>query len=442
MVRQRARQISALLGFGSQDQVRIATAISELSRIVFGFVSGGQADFSLEDQLEDGASLSVKIKNTGGDLRGKSVMAGQEFLPPSNLNDALINAQRLMDACTMEREPNGALTIMLRKRLPAGVGLTTEQLAALPGKLLENPVSNTFSEVQLQNHELLATLAELRDKQDDLLALTQELEDTNRGVVALYAEIEEKAERLRQADQMKSRFLSNTNHELRTPLSSIRALSRLLLDRIDGELTEGQEKQIRFIDKAANELAELVNDLLDLAKIESGKVEVQCSDISLGNLFSALRGMLRPLAENSAVELIIEEPAEELMLHSDEGKVSQILRNFLSNALKYTEEGEVRLHASRDVDPGFIRIAVTDTGIGIAAENVQFVFEEFVQIAHPLQKKIKGTGLGLPLCKKLATLLGGKIALSSTPGSGSVFSLILPVQYLPLSTEGREKMFR
>jgi signal transduction histidine kinase len=427
VVRQRARQISEVLGFGPQDQVRIATAVSELSRIAFARAAGGQAEFSL-DGGDEICALIVRIKNASAELSEKASIASQEFLLKYNLSEAMVNARRLMDSCTEEKESNGASTISLRKQLPSGVKLAREQLAALPGKLLENPIPNTYSEVHVQNQELLTTLADLRDKQDDLMALTQELEDTNRGVVALYAEIEEKAERLRQADEMKSRFLSNTSHELRTPLSSIRALSRLLLDRIDGELTGEQEKQIRYIDTAAGNLSELVNDLLDLAKVEAGKVDISNSEISLVNLFSALRGMLRPISMNPAVDFVIEEPPEGLTLYSDEGKVSQILRNFLSNALKFTERGEVRMCVSRQADDGLIYFTVTDTGIGIAPENLEFVFEEFSQIENPLQKKAKGTGLGLPLCRKLATLLGGRVELSSELKVGSKFTLILPEQ--------------
>jgi signal transduction histidine kinase len=433
LVRQRARQISALLGFGMQDQVRIATAVSELSRHAGTFVTGGQAEFLFEESANE-AALVIRIKNVGNAVREKTVSAQQEAITDNGFNEALISAQRLMDSCTVAHTANagngnGATTITLRKTLPPGVAITQAALTQLAQQLATSPVSNTSSEVQLQNQELLATLAELRDKQDSLLALTQELEDTNRGVVALYAEIEEKAERLRHADELKSRFLSNTSHELRTPLSSIRALSRLLLDRIDGELTAEQEKQIRFIDKAASDLSDLVNDLLDLAKIESGKIEINASPFSIADLFSALRGMLRPLATNPAVELVIVDPDPDLEMYSDEGKVSQVLRNFLSNALKFTERGEVRMTVQHDVDSGFFRFAVADTGIGIAPENLQFVFEEFSQVENPLQRHAKGTGLGLPLCRKLATLLGGHVELTSETGVGSIFSLVLPTYF-------------
>ena len=198
---------------------------------------------------------------------------------------------------------------------------------------------DALGELQEQNRELVRALGELRERQEELMSLNRELEDTNRGVVALYAELDEKADHLRRADEMKSRFLSNMSHEFRTPLNSIRALSRLLLDRIDGDLSVEQEKQVGFISKASDDLTALVDDLLDLAKIEAGKIEVHPIEFSVGNLFSALRGMLRPLLVGDAVKLSFEEPQPTLTLYNDEGKVSQILRNFISNAIKFTEAG-------------------------------------------------------------------------------------------------------
>ncbi|HEY4317606.1 MAG TPA: sensor histidine kinase [Herbaspirillum sp.] len=440
-VRQRAREISALLGFGAQDQVRIATAVSELARIAFTFASGGRVDFAAFDAGAQ-QSLHIAIKSNGGETRtGLSVSDGERL---ATLDSALISAGRLMDACEFSDE-RGVIAIQLQKKLPSDVRLTTSTLDRITRKISDGPVTSSYAEVRLQNKELLDTLAELRAKQDALLALTQELEDTNRGVVALYAEIEEKAERLREADALKSRFLSNTSHELRTPLSSIRALSQLLLDRIDGSLTDEQEKQIRFIEQAATSLSDLVNDLLDLAKIEAGKIEADCSVFQVSELFSTLRGMLRPLAKNAEVDLIFEDPAEDLELYTDEGKVSQILRNFVSNALKFTERGAVAIRAERvggaaqaTAYEASIRFDVIDSGIGIAPENLQFVFEEFSQVESPLQRRHKGTGLGLPLCRKLAGYLGGSVELHSEVNRGSTFSLILPMQYTAPSVDHQE----
>jgi signal transduction histidine kinase len=225
---------------------------------------------------------------------------------------------------------------------------------------------------------------------------------------------------------MKSRFLSNTSHELRTPLSSIRALSKLLLDRMDGELTEEQERQVWLIERTATEMSELVNDLLDLAKIEAGRVEAQPAPVVVENLFRALKGMMRPLVDADRVELVFDNGGIEDAFESDEGMLAQILRNFIANALKFTEQGSVRVSAAHDPETDTLRFAVTDTGIGIDAEHLQLIFEEFTQVENPLQRRSKGTGLGLPLCRRLAELLGGRVDVTSRPGVGSTFMLTLP----------------
>lgn len=437
-VRQRARQLSALLGFGQQEQVRIATAVSELARGVCRRIYGGRAVFSYEVEGEQ-RWLAVTIRDNGGaekalpppqgGLRSGALGANFEHDEAArHLDVALVTAQRLMDRCDISRQPDHALTVSMGKRLAAGQQVDRAALARVAEQLAQAPAADSFAEAQRQNQELAAALAELRERQDDLLALTRELEDTNRGVVALYAEIEEKAERIRKADEMKSRFLSNTSHELRTPLSSIRALAQLLLDRMDGELSVEQERQIMFIATAANDLSNLVNDLLDLAKIEAGKVNIDIAPIEVANLFGALKGMLRPLAQNPAVALHFIDPLPPVVFDSDEAKVTLILRNFVSNALKFTEAGAVTVQLVPQPDPQRLRFEVSDTGIGIADSHLQLIFEEFSQIEHPLQRGVKGTGLGLPLCRKFACLLGGEVEVRSTPGTGSVFSLILPRQ--------------
>jgi signal transduction histidine kinase len=432
LVRQRARQISALLGLSQQDQVRVGTAVSEVARGASYQGPGGRAVFQLcerdgRQHLEVLISAGQPLSADAGDP------AGREMGPESLRELAIVTAHRLMDACEVDPGETGATRVTVRKALPVHERITPARLAEIGARLADSPDASPLHELQMQNQELLSTLAELRERQEDLISLTRELEDTNRGIVALYAEIEDKAERLRRADEMKSRFLSNTSHELRTPLSSIRALAQLLLNRMDGDLTEEQERQVSFIATAANDLSELVNDLLDLAKIEAGRVQVQVEPVVVENLFRALKGMLRPLVDEGRVELVFEPSGVQAPLLSDEGKISQILRNFISNALKFTEQGSVLVYAAHDPEADTIAFAVADTGIGISHENLQLIFEEFSQIEHPLQRRSKGTGLGLPLCRKLAELLGGRVDVASTVGVGSTFTLTLPRTLAPTS---------
>jgi signal transduction histidine kinase len=267
---------------------------------------------------------------------------------------------------------------------------------------------------------------EIRRRDEEARELNQELGDTNRGVVALYAELDERAEQLRKASELKTRFISNISHEFRTPLNSVLALSRLLLDRIDGELTAEQERQVGYIRRSAESLLEMVNDLLDLAKVEAGKVEVKPVLFTVPGLFGGLRGALKPLLVSPAVELTFEMAGDAPQLYTDEAKLTQILRNLISNALKFTEQGEVRVTARCD-DDGRITFSVRDTGIGIAPADLERIFDEFSQIETRLHKQVKGTGLGLPLSRSLAGLLGGDLRVESVVGQGSIFTLCIPI---------------
>lgn len=429
LARQRARQIAVLLGFDQQDQTRIATAVSEIARNAYRYAGGGKVEFALESE---GASqrLVIRVSDSGPGIQDLAHVLSGNYHSETGMGLGLIGAHKLMDHVDIRTARGKGTEVLLRKALPTRLPpITAPAFAQISAELATVRPTSALTELQQQNQELMRTLGELRQRQDDLLRLNRELKDTNRGVVALYAELDEKAEHLRRADEMKSRFLSNMSHELRTPLNSIHALSTLLLERTDGELTAEQERQVRFIVQAANDLRALVNDLLDLAKIEAGKVDVRTSEFSVADLFSALRGMLRPLMPSEDVKLIFEEPDASLVLHTDEGKVSQILRNLISNAIKFTERGEVRVRATLTADGRQVQLSVKDTGIGISEADQSRIFEEFTQVAHSLQGRMKGTGLGLPLCRRLATLLGGEIQLVSTPGVGSTFTAMLPVYF-------------
>ncbi|MFB2975449.1 ATP-binding protein [Microseira sp. BLCC-F43] len=418
LARQRARQIANLLGFDIQEQTRIATAVSEVARNAFQYAGKGKVEFLIEGQSPQ--VFVTRISDSGEGIANLQTN--------SHNGMGLVGARRLMDEVLVESSSGRGTGVQLIKQFPKnGTSLTKAQLNQIVAQLTRLP-KDPFAEIQQQNQELLQTLAELQKRQEELAQLNQELEDTNRGVIALYAELNDKAESLKRASELKSRFLSNMSHEFRTPLNAIISLSDMLLNRLDGDLTSEQEKQVTFIRKSAASLTDLVNDLLDLAKVEAGKVDVRVTAFEVTDLFSALRGMLRPLLNNNAVALIFEEPSAIPTLKTDEGKVSQIMRNFISNALKYTEKGEVRVTAKMGANQTVI-FSVADTGIGIAPGDQTRIFEEFVQINHPLQKRVKGTGLGLPLCKKLSELLGGSVALQSTLGVGSTFSVTLPIVY-------------
>jgi len=257
--------------------------------------------------------------------------------------------------------------------------------------------------------------------------LQGELDETNRGVVALYAELDDKAAQLNEALELKSRFLSYMSHEFRTPLAAVTSMSSILLQRLDGPLTEEQARQVEFIRTAVRELTEMVDDLLDLAKVDAGRVTISPEWFEMVDLFAALRGMFKPILASSDVTLVFEETDTLPRLYSDDRKLAQILRNFISNGLKFTRAGSVRVSA-RLLGEGEIEFSVVDTGVGINAEHLPTLFNDFVQLDTRLQRRLRGTGLGLSLSKKLAELLGGRVGAESELGKGSRFWVVIPVR--------------
>jgi len=276
--------------------------------------------------------------------------------------------------------------------------------------------------------EVASLERQLAAQADEMALLRRELEETNRGVVALYAELEDNALQLKEAADLKSRFLSYMSHEFRTPLASITSISGILLADMDGPLTPEQRRQVQYVQGSVRELTEMVEDLLDLAKVEAGRISISPEWFELIDLFSALRGMFKPIVGEGSVSLIFEETDSVPRIFTDDQKLSQILRNFISNALKFTSLGEVRVSA-RVVTSGQVEFAVTDTGIGIARDHLPTLFSDFVQLDTRVQKRLRGTGLGLSLCHKFATLLGGHVGVESTEGKGSRFYVVIPVYY-------------
>ena len=429
LARQRARQIAGLLGFDAQDQARIAAAVSEMARNAFVHAGGGRVEFLVEG-VASPRMLLIHVHDEGSGIADlPAILEGGKGL-------GIISARRLMDRFYIESAPGKGTTVVVGKSFPPGAPRVAGQaLARIAADVARLAPQSAFEEIQQQNQELLRVMEDLRQRQEELVQLNRELEDTNRGVVALYAELEDRADELRSASEVKSRFLSYMSHELRTPLNSILAISRILLDRLDGELTAEQDKQVTFIRDAGRDLLGMVNELLDLAKIEAGKITVRLVQFEVADLFRSLRGIMRPLDINPYVELVFEDPVGIPPISTDESKVAQILRNLISNALKFTQRGEVRASARLDATGEAVVFSVADTGVGIALEDQERIFEEFVQVATSPQGRIKGVGLGLPLSKRLAELLGGSLSVESELGVGSTFTAVIPLVYPRLVPE-------
>ena len=406
--RRLGRELAAGLGLERQDQVRVATALSEISRSV---ISGGHSAVIAFGADEDYLVLTVTADG-----------------PPSS--DGITAAARLMDTV----ESDGPVARLTKRRpLTARPDLRAvrEQLAAmLPESTLDELRRNntdliaTLDDLTSQKEQLLLLNAELQETNRGVMALyselSDELEQTNRGVVALYQELDEKSEQLRAASASKDRFWANVSHELRTPLNSIIGLTRLLADPAGG-LDSEQLYQVELIKKASGTLLTLVNDLLDVAKAESGRFVIEPAEVRLPALLATLRGLTRPMAEGKPVNVVVSADGAPATILTDEGALTAILRNLLSNAVKYTDEGEVRLTVA--TVPGRVEIQVRDTGTGIPEGQLERVFEEFYQVPGARRG---GTGLGLPYARRLAGLLDGELTLTSEAGRGTTAVLSLP----------------
>jgi signal transduction histidine kinase/CheY-like chemotaxis protein len=406
--RRLGRELAAGLALDRQDQVRVATALSEISRSA---VTAGR----------------TAVITFGADATDLVLTVTIDGDPPA---DGIVAAARLMDTVVADGR-----IIRMAKRRPLGA---QPDLRAVREQLSAMLPESTLEELRRNNQDLITALDDLKGQKDQLLLLnaelaetnrgvmalyselSEELEQTNRGVVALYRELDEKSEQLRAASESKDRFWANVSHELRTPLNSITGLTRLLAEP-SGGLDSEQLYQVKLIRNATGTLLTLVNDLLDVAKAESGQLRLDPAEINLPAMLATLRGLIRPMAEGKPVDVVVSADDAPATVLTDEMALTAILRNLLSNAIKYTDQGEVRLSVRTTQDR--IEIRVADTGTGIPVNQLERVFEEFYQVPGISRG---GTGLGLPYARRLAGLLGGELTLTSEPGGGTTAVLGLP----------------
>jgi len=299
----------------------------------------------------------------------------------------------------------------------------------------------TNDELQAQAEQIRASERVLREQQEELRQANEEHQEANNELRQLTVALNEKARQLTEASEYKSQFLANMSHELRTPLNSLLILSKLLADNPDGTLTPKHVEYAQTIHEAGNDLLALINEVLDLAKIESGTVRLDIDELDLKALARSFEQSFRAVARSKGIEFdVVIDPDLPDVLSTDSRRVGQILKNLLSNAVKFTEHGGVELAVRRADRPptddglatgpagAWIGFSVRDSGIGIAPERQQEIFDAFRQIDSGLARKYGGTGLGLSISRKLATMLGGSIELESEPGRGSTFTLVLPLR--------------
>lgn len=424
LARTRVRAIGALVGLSDQSRNRLAVATSELVRHALR-QGRGQLTMGLDDTPPGSLWVEILIHDTKPPRRRALPDRTHGLEGP----DA---AKKLLEDVARRPHPEGTVYRISRPRQRALPPMDRASVVReVQDHLRRVPASDTAQEIAQQNRELMQMLEQLREQSEALGQANLELEETNRGVVALHAELDARAELLRQSSEIKSRLVSLVGHEFRTPLGSIRMLSELLLeDDEDAPLRPTQRRHVELIHRTAVELAELVDDLLDLSKAQAGKMQLHISTFDVASVLAGLRVLLRPLLRSDEVALSFEPAADLPPMRSDASKVSLILRNLISNALKFTKQGSVRVSA-RHLPSGRIRFVVADTGVGIHPRDQQRIFEEFSQVENPLQAEVKGTGLGLTLVRRLAEMLGGEVEVESGLGQGSTFTVELPRQYVP-----------
>ena len=361
------------------------------------------------DGVVDGVVELGFVHNLGDDARQMVIAAAEAINTAIRSSNYRASLQTLLEETQRQSEELQSQSEELR--------VNNEELEEQSRALKESHgrLEQQQAELETTNTQL-EEQAKILEGQRDALGKTQ-------------VEIERKAAELEQASRYKSDFLANMSHELRTPLNSSLILAKLLSDNPEGNLSEEQVKFAKTILSSGNDLLVLINDILDLSKIEAGQMDIRPENVPLSRLISDMARTFEPMARQKGLQLITTlDPALAPAMETDRQRLEQVLKNLMSNAIKFTEAGSVTLNITRA--PGDrIAFAVTDTGIGISKENQQSVFDAFKQADGTISRRYGGTGLGLSISRELSRLLGGQISLTSAPGKGSTFTLTLPVTY-------------
>lgn len=294
-------------------------------------------------------------------------------------------------------------------------------------RILAEYLSSTNQQLEAQAEELQEQSEELQEQTEELQTQTEELQRTSEELQEQNIELEVQQKQVGEANRLKSEFLSNMSHELRTPLNSIMSLSRVLIMQAKNKLTEEENNYLEIVERNGKQLLSLINDILDLSKIEAGKMDVNPEFISLNSLLNSIRDNFMPIVNEKGLELKLEIKADLPEIETDGAKLHQVLQNIISNSVKFTEKGNIDIKV--DFDSEKVYIDIRDTGIGIPQNEQSNIFDEFRQIDGSSSRQYQGTGLGLAIVSKLLKVLNGDIELKSKTGEGSLFSIILPLMW-------------
>lgn len=418
--RQRARQIALFCGFGTQDQTRIATAVSELARNVFNYAGTGHVRFSVSEP-DPHQALMIAIDDDGPGIRELArVLDGSDRF---SAGQGIRAARRFMDQCKIETGERGTHIILSKDFPPQAPWVSIEALQHAVSQLEALPSNVALSEANHQNRELTDALATLQTRQAELIDVSRRLEETNNEVEALNRLLSATAESLVSADRRKDEFLSMLSHELRGPLSAAGIAAHILETAPPAAAQTVKLSQV--IGRQVRHMSRLVEDLLDVSRVSRGLVAIDKVALDMREVIEAAIEQVTPAARQKEHHLDVSLPAGACVVDGDRTRLIQVVSNLLGNAIRYTPDGgriRVVMHAQDDM----AIVRVTDNGIGISAELMPYLFDLYVQAEQSSDSKNGGLGLGLALVKSLVEIHGGTVTASSDgAGCGSCFEIRL-----------------
>lgn len=420
-VRDRVRRLAHEMRFDPTTQIKITTAISELTRNIYEYASAGTISLGIAERDYDvGMLITARDDGPGIDEATLAEIMRGTYRSTSGLGVGLQGTRRLMDEFLIESAPQQGTLISVVKWLPR---IEASQILArveeLRASIRTDIADSAVDELQRQNKDLIEVLAELEEKRTALEVANDKLAQSN-------AELQEANTRLRELSDMKEEFLALTTHDLRSPLTVISGVINFFTSGRLGELSPEQKKMVAMMERNTHNLIELINDLLDASKLEAGSMRMEATEIDLARFAREVCEPFESLAREKEIKLTIELPTEIPCVRADRSKLRRIFINLLSNALKFTLSGG-SVHIGARHEEGFVRVSVKDTGVGIAPDDLQRLFDKYEQTRNRATRGEKGTGLGLYIAKQLVELQGGAIEIQSTPGIGSEFSFTVPV---------------
>ena len=421
-VRERVRGLAREMGFDPTTQIKITTAVSELTRNIYEYAKSGAITLAVAERGAAAIGIQITARDDGPGIeeaRLRAITRGT-YRSPSGLGVGLAGTRRLMDEFDIQSQPGEGTRVTVVKWLPAPDGEEVRQrLDALRGFVAVEEDDSAVEELARQNRDLVQILSELEEKREQLEEVNRRLAESNR-------ELNEANEKLRELSDMKEEFLALTTHDLRSPLTVISGVINFFTSGRLGDMTPEQKNMVAMMERNTQSLIELVNDLLDASKLESGTLRLEVAPVELGPLVAELRETMLPMAREKEIALEEHVAADLPAVSADRAKLRRVLVNLLSNAVKFTPKGgRIEVDAARDGKRA-VRVSVTDTGVGIPPEDLARLFDKFEQARSRATRSEKGTGLGLYITRQLVELHGGHINVESEVGRGSTFSFTIP----------------